>query len=863
MYQSVYYDFTDYTYYLRDDKVGWKQFTYQPTYWKRAEEWNEGARPILTGGWAVPTKKYSKDDSTLLEKDINKELLILRELYYQYDDVVPSWHNILHLDIEIEMGGALTPEYIKAAPMPITSVALKDMTTKQYFCFVVDKTKEIEETNQNGKHIIPCHSEKELIKRFLDKWEELDPTIVIGYNSVYFDIPYLYFRIKQVAGEDEILRMSPIRKVDYRDFSGEIQVRIGGINHLDYMLLHKKYIMKEEPSYKLNDIGLKYVNLGKVEYEGNLNTLFKSDLNAFIEYNLRDVEIIEKLEEKLKFIELTIMISHICNIPYESIYWNTVMNEGAILKYLKRENIVSPNKPTTHNPRLKPIPGVKEESYAGGYLLEPIPGLYFDVIDLDFTSLYPSIIKSLNLGIETLVGRIKVDVKPTYEQNHSLEKLKERNPSEVVTVEKLNKENYTLKSAQIEIGNLIKLIEQNEYTVSASGAIFRTDEKSVVARILEGWFEKREHYRGLKKKAGKEEDWTNYKLYDLFQHAFKILQNAMYGTFAKSGWRYTDGHLICSAAITNSGQRLTQESIIYVNSKINTEISEEKQNICISDTDSLYIVLGDLLKHRFPSCASSEKNEKILLLAQEIQNEANHYLNELSKKMFNCNSHYFQLKQEVICAGVLTTGKRRYAMYVTNKEGVAVEELDMKGLELMKSNMNKLFKTFGEQLIKNILFGKNRADIDNSIVDFYKSLRTLDPKQLGKPTGVKQISSYQIKANTGEIFSRFRLKAPANTKAAVRYNDLLKFKKLDKKYESIIEGDKLFIVNLKQNPFNIETIGIPNAKTPPEIEEFVKTYIDVEEIFQSLLGNKLRNLYEDLKWDYPTLNPNVKKFFSF
>jgi len=432
MYQAIYYDFKDYTYYLRDDKIGWTQFQYQPTYWRRVDEWQEGAQPVLTGGWAIPTKKYSKEDPNLLEKDIDKSLVVLRELYYKQDDVVPSWHNIVYIDIEIEMGGALTPDYVKAAPMPITSIALIDVTTKQKICFIVDKSKELKEYNNDGKLIIPCGSEKELIKRFLDKFEELDPTILVGYNSEYFDIPYLYFRLKQIVG-DEVLRLSPIKKVDYREFAGETQITIGGVNHLDYMLLHKKYIMKEEPSYKLGDIGLKYVNLGKVEYEGNLNTLFKNDINTFIDYNLRDVEIIEKLEGKLKFIELTIMISHICNIPYESIYWNTVMNEGAILKYLKREGIISPNKPTTHNPSLKHI----TETYAGGYLLEPIPGLYFDVIDLDFTSLYPSIIKSLNLGIETLIGRIKVEDRPTYEQNHSLEKLKERDPNEMVVVEKI------------------------------------------------------------------------------------------------------------------------------------------------------------------------------------------------------------------------------------------------------------------------------------------------------------------------------------------------------------------------------------------------------------------------------------------
>ena len=682
MYQSIYYDFSEHTYYLRDDETGWNKFQYQPTYWKRVDEWSEKAQPVLTGGWAVPTKKFDKDNSNLLEKDIAKELVVLRELYYKYDDVVPKFHNIVYFDIEIEMGGALTPEYIKSAPMPFTSIALRDITTKQYFCFIIDKSKEIKETNQDGKHIIPCASEKELAKRFLDKLEELDPTIICGYNSEYFDVPYLYFRIKQILGENEVLRLSPIRKVNYRDFAGEHQITIGGVNHLDYMLLHKKYIMKEEPSYKLGDIGEKYVKLGKIEYEGNLNTLFKTDINKFIDYNLRDVEIIEKLEEKLKFIELTIMISHICNIPYESIYYNTVMNEGAILKYLKREGIVSPNKPTTHNPPLKNI----KESYAGGYLLEPIPGLYFDVIDLDFTSLYPSIIKSLNLGIETLVGRIKVDHNATYEQNHSLEKLKERDPEEQIIVEKLDKTNYTLKAAKVKIKTLVDLIEKNDYTIAASGAIFDTNEQSVCSKILQGWFEKREHYRGLKKKAGKAEDWVNYKLYDLFQHSFKILQNAMYGTYAINGWRYTDGHLICSAAITNTGQRLTQESIVNVNNTINTELQTNNQYICISDTDSMYIVLGDLIKHRYSDLDPKDKNNKILELANEIQTYSNQYLDSLSKRLFNIapGTHYFQLKQEVICAGVLTTGKRRYAMYVTNKEGVAVEELDMKGLELMK-----------------------------------------------------------------------------------------------------------------------------------------------------------------------------------
>jgi len=213
MYQSIYYDFSTYTYYLRDDKQGWMEFQYQPTYWKRTNEWSETARPVLTGGWAVPTKKYSKDDPDLLEKDIDKSLVVLRELYYKEDDVVPAWHNIVYIDIEIEMGGALTPHYIQQAPMPLTSIALIDVTTKQKICLVVDPSGQIKEINQDGKLIIPCRNERELIGKFLSKFEELDPTILVGYNSDYFDMPYLYYRIKQVVGEDEVLRLSPIKKV--------------------------------------------------------------------------------------------------------------------------------------------------------------------------------------------------------------------------------------------------------------------------------------------------------------------------------------------------------------------------------------------------------------------------------------------------------------------------------------------------------------------------------------------------------------------------------------------------------------------------------------------------------------------------
>ena len=658
-----------------------------------------------------------------------------------------------------------------------------------------------------------------------------------------------------------------------------------------------------------SDIGTKYAKLGKIEYNGSLDKLFQEDPNKFIEYNIRDVEIIEALEEKQKFIELTILISHLCHTPYESIYYNTALNEGAILTYLKRKNIVAPNKPTTTNPSIRELevgdpvqhqrgtPTIeghiysfeddktviiktlsnkylqrsvrtvrKKDSYAGGYLLEPKPNLYSDVSDLDFTSLYPSIIKSLNLGVETLMGRIVT--KNNYEQYNSLEQLKQRDPEEKIQIQKLNRKTYQLKDAYITISSLINLIEDNKWTISASGAFYTTDKKSIACEVLEDWFNQREHYRALKKTAGKSEDWANYKLYDLYQMAFKILQNALYGTYAINSWRFTDGFKICSSAITNSGQRLTKESILFVNQYISDQLKiEPREFVIASDTDSLYMELTDLLKHRNPDLKYDDRDEKIkrlLLLTDELQTVANNNLNNISKNLFNIiNSHYFVLKQEVIAEKAYWSGKRRYAMYIVNKEGVEIEELEMKGLDIMKSNFPPYFRNFGEELIKSILFGKKKEDVDRFVMDFKNSMHTVEWIKLLKPTGLKKLDEYiDRKPMAGELFSKLKLKCPVNTKSAIIYNDFLRYKNLKRKYPEFTIGDKMYIAYLKPNPYKIDMIGYNGYNDPPEITQLIDKFIDRDGLFDSIIRNKLETVYSDINWDL-NLNPYKSMFFNF
>jgi DNA polymerase elongation subunit (family B) len=867
MYQSVYYDREEYQYYLRDDKRGWKVFKHSPTYYVAHED---GEMETLDGTKVVPVKKMDNyKDPKYFEKDVDKDTRVLVDLYYESDDT-PSYHNLVYLDIECEIAGALTPENIKDPKGKITSIALYDNNSKKYYCLVLDEQQLMTEAKSEGKEVIPYKSERDLLSGFLDVWIKLDPTIISGWNSEFFDIPYLYYRIRKVLSEDMAQFLSPIKKVKSMNIfdSGNMieYVNIGGLNHLDYMNLFKKFITKQEPSYALGTVGEKYVKLGKIEYKGSLDKLFKEDVDKFIEYNIRDVEIIVELEKSLKFIDLTVTIAHLCHTTYESIYYSTVLNDGAILTYLKRKGIVSPNKPTTYNPALKEI----KEEYAGGYLKDPVPGLYEWVIDLDFTSLYPSIIRSLNMGIETLVGRVVNSGK--FDNQWSLKELKSMDPNKIVEIEKVKK-NRSLVRSEVKVKDIISLIEEGDLLISAPGVIFRKDKSSVVCEILADWFAKRQEYKKLMKKAYKvDKDPVMGEFYNKRQHAYKIKLNDVYGVFAINGWRYTDGHKFISKAITLTGQRLTQESIKFVNKWMNQELNtEDKDYIVTSDTDSLFIQTKDLILQRNPELENGTQDEivkAVLEVATEIQQLANDNLHILVQELFNVKypsePHYFELKQEVVLDRGYFAGKRRYAMHIVNKEGVPTDELDMKGLDLMKSNFPPLFRRFGEHILNEIMFGTSKTSIDKQVLEFRESLRTVGWEQIMKPTGLKKMGEYLADGpRAGEIFSKLGLKCPINTKAAIYYNDILRFKGLDKKYPTFQIGDKMYIGYLKENPYRIDVIGFNGYNDPPEIMEFIEKYIDRDGLFDSVLKNKLEGIYQDLGWGMPVFNKKINKFFTF
>ena len=516
---------------------------------------------------------WNSKDPTLHFHDISAHQKYLIEKY-GIDDDPSTTHNELFFDIETEMGDALTVDYIASAPKKVTSIAWYDKTGDQWGILILDEKGQIKRTKAKNREIIPVRYEEDLLDQFLSKWEEIQPDIVTGWNSDYFDIPYLYYRICFILGPDAAKRLSKIGIVSDAKTKGQYwykkdqYVDIAGVESLDYMRLHKKFSWADEPSYKLDAIGEKYANIKKIEYEGSLDRLFETDINTFIQYNFRDVEILKALDEKLQYLALTKNLAHKGKIRYQEVYASSKIHDGAISAYLLSRDIIPPSR--DRNP-------ITKKNYAGGYLFCPKAGIFKYMFDEDLTSLYPSIIMSLNIGKETLKGRIliedeKVEVagEEIFNCRYGLNDLKNRDPNEELLVENVDR-----KKARVSVSKLISMIEQNNFSVSANGVFYDTNKKSVLSTVLDKWFDERVKYKNQMKKAYKAGNTEDGAKYYLMQYTMKILLNSLYGATALGSFRY--GNVILSESITLSGQRIIQESALCANRHMNKVIKGEEQ----------------------------------------------------------------------------------------------------------------------------------------------------------------------------------------------------------------------------------------------------------------------------------------------
>jgi DNA polymerase elongation subunit (family B) len=527
---------------LWDDVLGYKSFPYTRYAYERAQN---GEFESIYGDRLKKIYKFKKDDPDLFESDVPETTRVLVDLYSDSDEL-SNGHIVLTFDIEVEMESGL-PD-VKESKNGITSIALHDSATKQYWVLILDKVGSMKKKTTEKAIVLPFVSEEELLLKFLDLYEEISPTIVTGWNIDNFDIPYLYNRLKRLLGEKYANKLSPIGDCFWSPYRS--RYFIGGVSCLDYIMLYKKFNYGELPNYRLDTIAQIELGKGKVEYSGNLDQLFRDDIDKFIEYNLVDVELVVQLEEKLQFIDLCRGIAHAGHVPYEDYWYSSKYLEGAMLTYLRRKNLVASNKPADRQENMDALKEAGEEKFIGAYVKDPIVGKYEWIYDLDLTSLYPSIIMTINISPETKV--MKID-------NWDAQKFIKGELNVLISGKKeISKEKFE------------KFLEDSGYSISSNGVVYRTDKIGCIPGILDLWFQKRVEYRKLEKKYGKEGDMEKYAFYGKRQLVQKILLNSLYGVLGLPAWRFYD--VDNAEAVTLTGQTVIKSTADMANIKYNKEL---------------------------------------------------------------------------------------------------------------------------------------------------------------------------------------------------------------------------------------------------------------------------------------------------
>ena len=417
--------------------------------------------------------------------------------------------------------------------------------------------------------------------------------------------------------------------------------------------------------------------------------------------------------------------------------------------------------------------------------------------------------------------------------------------------------------------NLAKLLEESGYTISSNGVLYTSDKVGCIPGILDLWFQKRVEYKDLMKKYGKEGDKAKYAFYGKRQLVQKILLNSLYGVLGLPAFRFYD--IDNAEAVTLTGQRVIKSTADMANIKYNKELNTPgaDSNIYI-DTDSVFFSAVPLLDHRHPQWKGLEQTEIAKLvdgIAGEMQDYLNNFYDILASKVFNVpkDKHRLEIKKEYVAKAGLWVAKKRYAQWIISDNGVPVDKLDVKGLDVKRSSFPKAFQDIMAEVLISILRGETEEGISNKVMEFKKNLVNRPVYEVAKNSAVKNLSKYLPKKKKEERVSFSVEKGtPAHVKAAIAYNDCLKHFKCAYKYEPMKDGDKIKWVYLKDNPLGLEGLGFTGYNDPDEILDFVKTYIDYNKIFDRELKGKLQDFYDAVGWgEIVNEQQNAKKFFSF
>jgi DNA polymerase elongation subunit (family B) len=836
MYQSIYCDRKTSTIHLWDDIHGYTSFKDEPYAYRKSRN---GKYKSIFGDSLERITKFNFRDPTLFSSDIPVDTRVLIDAYADSDEVSIN-HRRAYIDIEVDSVGGYPN--IEDPIKEVTAIALLDEIKDTYYCFILDKDGVVQNENKDNTIILPYLNEEDLLVAFLKKWDEVKPTIVSGWNIDGFDFPYLHARLVRVLGEEAANALSPINICYFNKYKNKMT--IAGVNALDYLVLYKKYSGKNLTNYRLDTVAKEELKIGKIQYEGSLNDLMKSDIKKFIEYNLHDIILVKKMNDQLQFIELAMSICHVCHVGYEEFGMSSKFLEGALLTYLRRKKLIAPNKKLKLDVVDRDDDLADDVGFEGAYVKDPVPGRYDWVCSADINSLYPSVIMSLNISPETKVGIIK---------DWDSEKLVKKSGDKIA----FDNEVYTYE-------DFGKIIVDNNLSVSANGIVYDQSKLGCIPDILKTWFAERVEYKTKMKDASTRKDKEQYVFWKRRQHVQKILLNSLYGVLGLSIFRFYD--LDNAAAVTLTGQEIIKTSAKYVNGKFNKRCStKDKDYVIYIDTDSLYLDIKSLSDHE------NIKDVKPFAIQTigTVSDELNDFYKVMMVRMFNSTDNRIKIAADVVAQSAFWVVKKRYAMrkVYNMEESKDVDEIEIKGLDVVRSSYPKKFRDFMKGILTDILQGTPNKIVNAKIVTFKDTMKDFELEDIAKNTSVKFISNTEAKINFDpkhrEPFN-FEGGSTAQCKAALAYNDMLRKYELNDT-EPILHGGKIKWVYLKENPFGLSGIAFKDdGKDPKVIMDFIHKYIHRTKIWDAELEGKLTDFYTAMRWDmYSENNATIEQFFSF
>jgi len=823
------------------------------------------------------TKDFRKEvainkSKNLFESDINPIFQCLSEHYLNQD--APKL-NIAFFDIETDFD----PERGFADPadpfMPITSISVYLQWLETMVCLAVPpKTLTMDQAKQELEgidNVMLFEREGDMIDTFLTLIEDAD--ILSGWNSEGYDIPYTVNRTSRVLSKDDTRRFclwgQLPKKREYEKYGKQaVTFDLVGRVHLDSLELYRKYTYEERHSYRLDAIGEIEVGENKVPYEGTLDQLYNNDFRKFIEYNIQDTALLDKLDKKLRFIDLSNSIAHENTVLLQTTMGAVAVTEQGIINEAHNRDLRVPNRPKRDD--------TESTQAAGAYVAFPKKGLHKYIGSMDLNSLYPSVIRALNMAPETIVGQIRPEITDarvhedttlkkksfagSWEGRFNVEEydaVMEQRKDVALTVDWEDGRSDVLSGAEI-----YQLIfdSQMPWMLSANGTIFTTEFEGVIPGILKRWYAERKDMQKMLKKAKDAKNEAEIEYWDKRQLVKKINLNSLYGAILNPGCRFFDKRIGQSTTLT--GRQIVKHMSAEVNKVITGEYDHTGKSVIYGDTDSVYFSAWPALKDDVESGALDFNIDKCITLYDQVCEQANTTFPDFMLRAFHCpktRSDVIAAGREIVAQSGLYITKKRYAALVIDNEGFRTDQdgkpgkVKAMGLDLRRSDTPVFMQEFLKELLLMVLTDASQEDVLQRITEFRKEFEQRPGFEKGSPKRANKIGHYQrLEEKQGKA------NMPGHVRASINWNTLKRMNG-DKYSQEIVDGMKVIVCKLKPNPLGYTSVAYPTDELRLP-EWFKELPFDDAAMAETIIDNKLDNLIGVL--NYPLEDTKQHNTFS-